>query len=146
MINDVQKMPPHVDATDCVILFDGVCKLCNVWARFVIRYDTNHRLKLCSVQSKEGQDILKHFGFRTDYYETMMYIENHKCYQKSSAFFGVMNKLGTVWKMICLFQLIPTSMRDWMYDRIALNRYQLFGKYDQCILPTPDHNKRFIHE
>ncbi len=136
--------PPYLKPNDCVILFDGVCKLCNAWSRFVIRFDKKWALKLSSVQSVEGQAILEHFDLPTDYFETILYVENGECFEKSEAFFKIMSKLGMPWVLACLFRIVPLSLRDWAYDRVALNRYRLFGKYDQCLLPTADHNARFL--
>lgn len=146
MKNDIiqNNLPPGIISRDKVILFDGVCKLCNAWSKFIIKLDKSYEFKLCSVQSKEGKEILRYFGYPEDYYETMLLVDDGKCIEKSEAFFRVMKGLGWPWKMINIFILIPTSLRDWMYDRIALNRYALFGKYDHCILPTADHKRRFL--
>ena len=138
-------LPPNVSSTDQVILFDGVCKLCNAWSNFIIKHDHQHAFKLCSVQSEEGQKILQHFGLPTDFYDTMLYVEGDKYFQQSDAFFQVITKLGYPWKMVCLFWLIPKPLRNWLYDRIALNRYRLFGKYDYCSLPTADHETRYLN-
>ncbi|SJN32318.1 thiol-disulfide oxidoreductase DCC family protein [Psychrobacter sp. JB385] len=142
---NTDKLPPYISASDRVILFDDVCKLCNAWSNFIIKHDKHRLFKLCSVQSEEGQAILLHFGLPIDSYETMLYVEGNQSFQKSDAFFQVMTKLGFPWKMACIFNVIPRPVRDWMYDRIALNRYSLFGKYDYCTLPSPDHKTRFLN-
>ncbi|MCL6415816.1 thiol-disulfide oxidoreductase DCC family protein [Aestuariirhabdus sp. Z084] len=140
------KMPPYIRKGDRVILFDGLCKLCNAWANFIIEKDSHHCFKLCSVQSRQGQEILIHFELPTDQFETMLYVADDQCFTKSDAFLRIMNKLQYPWKLLILFRLIPRPIRDWCYDRIALNRYALFGKYDYCALPTPDHDRRFIDD
>ncbi|WP_199610765.1 thiol-disulfide oxidoreductase DCC family protein [Flocculibacter collagenilyticus] len=137
-------LPPNVERGDRVILFDGVCKLCNAWSKFIIAYDTKRKFKLCSVQSDEGQQILSHFGLSTIEFSTMLYVESERCFAQSTAFFKIMSELGFPWKILCIFSVIPRSLRDWLYDCIALNRYRLFGRYDTCLLPTADHNDRFI--
>lgn len=141
----IKSLPPHLRKEDRVILFDGVCKLCNAWSNFIIRYDKNHKFKLASVQSQEGKDILKHFNYPTDVYETMLVVHGTTCLDKSDAFFYVMRILGHPWGLISYFKIIPSSLRNWLYDRIALNRYKVFGKYDYCSLPTPDHEKRYLN-
>ena len=140
------NLPPNIQSSDKVILFDGVCKLCNAWSHFIIKNDSKRNFKLCSVQSSEGQEILKHFNFSTKHFETMLYVEGDRCYQKSDAFFKVMFILGMPWCLACIFKILPKPLRDWLYDRIALNRYALFGKYDFCSLPTADHENRYISE
>lgn len=141
----VSKPPPYVESSDKVILFDGVCRLCNAWSNFIIKHDRQRIFKLCSVQSEEGKEMLSHFGYPTEFYDTMLYVEGDKSFQQSDAFFQIMAKLGYPWKAICIFRMIPKSLRNWLYDRIALNRYRLFGKYDYCNLPLADHEARFLN-
>ena len=143
-MNVVKKYPPNVGVNDYVILFDGVCKLCNVWSQFVIKVDTQQRFKLCSVQSPEGQSILNHFEMPTDHFDTMLYVEGNQCFDKSDAFLNVINKLGLPWRLLYIFKIIPKGIRNWLYDRIALNRYNLFGKYDTCMLPNKENENRFL--
>lgn len=137
-------MPPYMSTNDRVILFDGVCKLCNAWSRFIIKYDTQNVFKLATVQSDEGQAILKHFNMPTDRFDTMLFVDGDKAYEKSIAFLNVMQLLPQPFKVVSVFRVFPRALRDWFYDRIALNRYKIFGRYDQCIMPTPDHGKRFL--
>lgn len=140
------SLPPNIQENDRVILFDGVCKLCNAWSNFIIRHDREHHFKLCSVQSVEGQKILSHFNFPTDHFETMLYVEGSACHQKSDAFFHVVRLLGFPWSLSRIFIMLPVRLRDWLYDRIALNRYTLFGQYEYCRLPAADHEKRYVSE
>ena len=139
------NFPPNIQEHERVILFDGVCKLCNAWGNFIIKNDKKHSFKLCSVQSSEGQEILRHFNFSTEHFETMLCVEGNKFYQKSDAFFRVIYILGMPWSLPYIFKVLPKALRDWLYDRIALNRYTLFGKYDFCSLPTADHENRYLN-
>ncbi|WP_076417960.1 thiol-disulfide oxidoreductase DCC family protein [Colwellia sp. UCD-KL20] len=140
----VLKYPPYITENDCVILFDGVCKLCNAWSQFIIKYDTQQLFKLCSVQSPEGQSILKHFNMPTDHFDTMLYVEGNQCFDKSDAFLNVIHKFGYPWRVLYVFKILPKPIRSWLYDRIALNRYALFGKYDTCMLPTQENESRYL--
>lgn len=140
---DIQY-PPHVNPDDQIIMFDGVCKLCNGWSRFIIRFDTRKIFKLCSVQSDEGQAILKWFGYPADHYETMLLIQGNRVLEKSDSFLAIVGQLPFPWKILRMFKLLPRGLRDWCYDRIALNRYKIFGKYDICILASADHAGRFL--
>lgn len=139
-----EEYPPNVGANDCVILFDGVCKLCNAWSQFIIKHDKQQQFKLCSVQSPEGQKILSHFKMPTDYFDTMLYVEGNHCFEKSDAFLQVVNKLGAPWRGLYVFNILPKNIRNWFYDRIALNRYFLFGKFDTCMLPSKENESRFL--
>ena len=129
---------------DRIILFDGVCKLCSTWSKFIIRYDHSHLFTLCSVQSEEGREILKHFGYPDDYYETMLLVDSERCYERSEALLRILKDLNWPWRAFVVFGVLPKAARDWLYDRIALNRYRLFGKYDHCLLPAADHKTRFL--
>ncbi len=140
----IVKYPPNVGENDRVILFDGVCKLCDFWTQFIVKVDTQHRFKLCSVQSPEGQSILNHFKMPTDHFDTMLLVEGNQCFDKSDAFLKVVNKLGCPWRLFTVFKMLPKGIRNWLYDRIARNRYYLFGQYDTCILPSKENESRFL--
>lgn len=139
-----KKYPPGIGPGDQVILFDGVCKLCNRWSRFIIRFDTQHRFKLCSVQSPPGQAILQWFDYPLDHFETMLLIQGDRAIAKGDAFLAIVRQLPFPWPCIGIANIFPRRLRDWCYDRIALNRYKLFGKYDVCVLPASDHDQRFL--
>ncbi|TWX64319.1 thiol-disulfide oxidoreductase DCC family protein [Colwellia demingiae] len=140
----IEKYPPNIDINDCVILFDGVCKLCNVWTQFIVKVDTQQRFKLCSVQSPEGQSILNHFKMPTDHFDTMLFVEGNQYFDKSDAFLNVVNKLGFPWRLLYVFKVLPKGIINWLYDRIARNRYYLFGQYDTCMLPSKENENRFL--
>ncbi|MBD9416667.1 thiol-disulfide oxidoreductase DCC family protein [Pseudomonas sp. PDM16] len=137
-------LPPHIQAGDRVVLFDGVCRLCNGWAKFLIRHDHQRRFRLCSVQSDEGQAILAWFGLPTDAFETMAYVEGETLFVRSDAVLRIVAQLPGAWSLLAVLRFLPRVLRDWCYDRIALNRYRLFGRYDTCLLPDADHQQRFL--
>jgi len=144
MISEREPSGLNSAAPDRIILFDGVCKLCNAWANFIISHDYQRVYRLCSVQSASGERLLRQYGYPTDRFETMLVLQQGRCSAKSQAFLQVMSGLGWPWRALVVLRLIPEPLRDWLYDRIALNRYRLFGKYDYCRLPTPDHAERFV--
>lgn len=136
--------PPKIEPNDKVILFDGECKLCNGWSKFIIRYDTDKRFQLCSMQSEAGLEILKWFGLPTDSFETMLVVHGNRAYTQSDAFIYVMGQLRFPWHLVRIIKLIPRPVRNWLYDRVARNRYKIFGKLDSCMLPTAEHKNRFL--
>jgi predicted DCC family thiol-disulfide oxidoreductase YuxK len=137
------KLPPHVNADDKVVLFDGVCRLCNSWVQ-LLKHDKHRVFKLCSVQSSEGQAILTWFDLPTDSFETMLLVEGEVAYTKSDAFLKIISQLPQPWRCIAALKVFPRRFRDWTYDRIALNRYRLFGRYEQCMMPSQENQKRFL--
>lgn len=97
------------------------------------------------MQSETGKDLLTWCGLPTDYYETMVYIEKGNAYFKSEAFFRIIKRLTFPWPYLALAGApAPKTLRDWLYDRIALNRYRLFGKRTVCMIPSEDLAARFL--
>lgn len=135
---------PFLAPGETVVLFDGVCKLCNGWAKFLIRHDRNQRIRLATVQSPEGQALLAWAGLPADAFDTMAVIRDNHYWVRSEAFFEVVAQLPGVWPALRLLRIVPRWLRDWLYDRVALNRYRLFGKHEVCMMPTPDHQRRFL--
>jgi len=135
---------PLLAPGETVVLFDGVCKLCNGWAKFLIRHDRHHRVRLATVQSDEGRALLAWAGLPVDAFDTMAVIRDRHYWVRSEAFFEVVAQLPAPWPMLGLLRAFPRALRDWAYDRVALNRYRLFGKHDVCLLPTADHQRRFL--
>lgn len=126
------------------MLFDGICKLCNGWAKFVIRHDRHQRIRLATVQSAQGQALLAWAGLPITAFDTMAVIRDQNCWVRSAAFFEIVRQLPGAWPLLRVLRICPQGLRDWLYDRVALNRYRLFGKHDQCLLPSPDHQRRFL--
>ncbi|NIF27458.1 thiol-disulfide oxidoreductase DCC family protein [Pantoea sp. Tr-811] len=135
---------PLLRPGETVVLFDGVCKLCNGWARFLIRHDHSRRVRLAAVQSPEGQALLAWAGLRLDQFDTLAVIRDRHYWLRSEAVFEVIGQLPAAWRTLRLLRAFPRGLRDWAYDRVARNRYRLFGKYDTCLLPPPDHEQRFL--
>lgn len=135
---------PLLKPGETVVLFDGVCKLCNGWAKFLIRHDHARRVRLASVQSPEGQALLAWAGLPLQQFDTMAVVRDQDYWVRSEAILEVVALLPWVWRPVQLLRYVPRVFRDWAYDRIALNRYRLFGKYDVCLLPSPDHERRFL--
>ncbi|MFP5111902.1 thiol-disulfide oxidoreductase DCC family protein [Bacillaceae bacterium C204] len=128
---------------DRIILFDGVCNLCNSSVQFIIKRDTVGYFKFASLQSESGQTLIKKFGLNNDL-NSFVLIENNKVYLKSSAALRVCSKLGTGWRILSIFRFLPPFFRDFLYDIVAKNRYKWFGKEESCMLPLPEWKERFL--
>lgn len=139
-----QQRPSVISEQDRVILFDGVCVLCSHWARFLMRFDRQQRYKLATVQSAEGQAILAWCGLPTDHYDTLVFVDGREVYLYSTAIIRVLMGLGGVWRLAAVALIVPRRLRDWAYAHLARNRYRVFGKYETCVMPTPDHARRFL--
>lgn len=135
---------PLLNGDTCAVLFDGTCKLCNGWARFVIQHDSSHRIRLATVQSNEGQELLAWAGLPQNEFNTIVLISDNQIFIRSDAMLKILAKLGAPWSWLNIMRFCPRTMRDWVYDRIALNRYRLFGQYDASRAPDADHAERFL--
>lgn len=127
-----------------IILFDGECKLCSAWVPFVVQRDPEALFKFCSVQSPQGQELLKSIGLPTQSFETMVLLVDGKPFYRSEAFFKVTKQLSKPWPLINILRIFPLKLRDWVYDRIALNRYRIFGRHNYCMIPTQALKERFL--
>ena len=127
-----------------IVLFDGVCNLCNGSVQFIIKRDVKSIFRFASLQSTYAQDQLLKFGLSPIGLYSVMVIENGKLYQRSDAILRVLAKLGGFWYVLSGFKIIPRFLRDGLYNAVAKNRYRFFGKKDQCMIPTPELKARLI--
>lgn len=128
-----------------VILFDGVCNLCNSSVLYVIKRDKKDVFRFVSLQSEMGMTILKHIGVdRTKTDSIILYIPKVAYYYKSQAVIEIAKEMGGFYYLFTIFSIFPTSLRDAVYDFIAKNRYAWFGKKDSCMLPSPELNNKFL--
>ncbi|HJQ57786.1 MAG TPA: thiol-disulfide oxidoreductase DCC family protein [Vineibacter sp.] len=127
-----------------VILFDGVCNLCAGFVRFVVARDPAAIFRFVAAQSALGTAILRDLGLSTDDYESNILIEGGRAYFKSEAYVRICTRLRQPWPMMRLMRLAPLGLRDWLYDRIAANRYAWFGRRDACLVPDPALAARFL--
>jgi predicted DCC family thiol-disulfide oxidoreductase YuxK len=126
-----------------IILFDGICNLCNRSVRFIIKRDPVGNFKFSSLQSNVGKKLLEKYRVRNDL-NSFILLENTHVYTKSSAALRVCMRLSGFWKILIVFIIIPKPIRDFIYDFIANNRYKWFGKSDHCKIPSPDEKERFF--
>lgn len=133
---------PDWDEEKTLIIFDGVCVLCSGFAQFVLARDPGHRVLFALAQSDLGEALYRHYGLKPADYETNLVIADGKLFVKTRAFARVMMTLGWPWKALALINIVPVPIADWIYDRIARNRYQVFGRHDVCMLPDPDMRSR----
>lgn len=115
-----------------IILFDGVCNLCNNTVKFIIKRDKNKKFKFASLQSKVGEELLRKYGLSSDYKSSVVYIRQKKMLRESSAMLYILNDIGGIWKLFFVFIIVPKFIRDFVYKIIANNRYRIWGKQETC--------------
>ena len=130
--------------THSIILFDGVCNLCNGAVNFVIKRDTGNVFKFTPLQEKQGVLLLKTHAVDTQKLDSIVLIENGNVYIKSSAALRIARKLSGLWPLFFVLLIIPSFIRDGVYDFIAKNRYKWFGKKEQCMIPTQGLREKFL--
>ncbi|HET6246084.1 MAG TPA: DCC1-like thiol-disulfide oxidoreductase family protein [Tepidisphaeraceae bacterium] len=130
--------------THAIILFDGVCSLCNASVNFVIDRDPAGYFHFASQQSAAGQALLRQYGLPTDAVQSIVLIENGRCSTRSLAALQVARRLAGWAKWCWLGIVIPAFLRDGIYDFIAANRYRWFGQLPACRIPTPELKERFL--
>ena len=128
-----------------IILFDGVCNLCNGSVSFVLKNEKESIFHFASIQSETGKELLKWCGLPSDYNQAVVYLENGKVHLGSTAALKIGQELTFPWSVLSYTGIIvPRFIRDWVYAQIAKHRYQWFGKRDVCMIPTKDLKARFL--
>jgi len=127
-----------------IVLFDGVCNLCNNSVNFILRHERSALFRFASIQSEMGKELLQWWGLPKDFSEAVIYIENGNVHQGSTAALKIGQRLKFPWSVISsVGLLVPKFFRDWVYKQIGNHRYQWFGKREVCMVPTKELRVRF---
>ena len=127
-----------------IILFDGVCNLCNGAINFIIKRNSKATLKFASLQSDTGKQLLKEYNIDPLKTDSIVLIDSNKAFLKSDAALRIAKDLDDAYPLLYSFMIIPAFIRNSIYDLIARNRYKWFGKKESCMIPTPDLKSRFL--
>ena len=133
-----------LDAAHPIVLFDGVCNLCNRSGVHIIRHDPKARFRLASLQSSIGREIVAQHGLDPDALETIVLIDRGTVYTKSDAALRIARRLRGPSRFWWTARFVPRAPRDAAYDWVARNRYRWFGKRDECMVPRPSDRDRFL--
>ena len=127
-----------------IILFDGLCNLCDGAVKFVIKHDIKKSFLFTSLQSDIGQKLLKQYSLPLENFNSFTLIQDNKVYTRSTAALKVAKQLNGGIKFLYVFIIIPPFIRNAIYNWIAKNRYKWFGKKEVCLIPTPELKARFL--
>jgi predicted DCC family thiol-disulfide oxidoreductase YuxK len=127
-----------------IILFDGVCNLCNGAVRFIIERDPHAQFAFAPLQSAAARALLEKHGAPTPLPDSMVLIEGGRVYVRSAAVLRIARGLGFPWRLAYALAAVPRPLRDWAYRLIARSRYRWFGKSESCMVPTPELRARFL--
>jgi predicted DCC family thiol-disulfide oxidoreductase YuxK len=127
-----------------VILFDGVCNLCNGAVQFVIEHDPDGQFRFAPLQSAAGREWCRSCGLDPDQHESVVLVADGTCYTKSDAAIEIARRLESPYGLLSLLTVVPRPLRDFGYDLVAASRYRVFGRRDACMVPTDDVRDRFL--
>ncbi len=127
-----------------ILLFDGVCNLCNGAVRWVILRDSAARFRFASLQSEAGRGLLAQHQLPVDALDTVVLVEGDRHWVRSDAAFEVLRRIGGGWALLSALRIVPRPLRDLVYQWVARNRYRWFGRRDECLVPTPELRARFL--
>lgn len=128
-----------------IILFDGVCNLCDSTVQFIIKHDKKDVFRFVAIQSEIGQEIIKHIGIDTAKTDSIILYEPGKAYYyKAEAALNIASSLSGVYSLLGVFKVVPKGLSNMVYDYIARNRYEWYGKKDACMIPTPELKAKFL--
>ncbi len=127
-----------------IILFDGVCNLCNSSVQFVLKHDKKKRFLFSSLQSDAALKLLLQLNVKNSKLDSIVLIEGNKIYDKSTAALRIAKELNPLWNIFFIFIIIPKPIRDFIYDFIAKNRYKWFGKKNSCLFSINAYEDRFF--
>ena len=142
---DTRSPLTHVAHDKDLILFDGVCNLCNGSVNFVLDRDHAQRFVFGSLQSERSKEVLRDYNYDTEALNSIVVItKSGKLMTRSDAALHIARLLPGGWKLLYIFKIIPRFIRDAVYDLIAANRYKWFGRQDACRMPNPELKQRFL--
>lgn len=127
-----------------VLLFDGVCNLCNGAVQWVLRRDRSNVFRFAALQSETGRSLLQRFGLSADNFDTVVLVEGDRIFTRSDAALEVARRLGGGWPALLIFKVVPRFIRDGIYNWVARNRYRWFGRREACMLPRPEWKAKFL--
>lgn len=137
-------MPLYDPSHDNLLLFDGVCHLCDASVRFIMRHDPAGRVKFTPIQSSLGRELYRRQGLDPESPSVFLFVTPRGAFKASDAALEVARTLGGWWKLALIFKPVPRALRDAAYHFIARNRYRWFGKDETCMMPTPELKARVV--
>ena len=133
-----------IEKNEFVVYYDGICGLCDFFVNLIVKIDSKGILKFSSLQGPSGQKLLNDLKFNTEELDTVIFRINDQVYTKSTAVFKIIKSIGGFWRVFLVFDLLPTSFIDFIYKKIAINRYKIFGKLEQCDISKFNKPGQFI--
>ena len=132
------------DAEGPIVLYDGVCGLCDRSVQLILRNDRRGRFRFAALQSETGRALLEKFGLSPEALDSVVLVEGDRVWRKSRAALRIARRMDAPWPLLWPLVIVPRPLSDFLYDRLAKNRYRIFGKLDACMIPPPEVRARFL--
>ena len=127
-----------------LLLFDGVCNLCNASVQWILKRDHRGEFRFTALQSELGQQLLLRHGLASEHFDTVVLVVGEHIFLRSDAPLEIVRRLGGFWRLLYVFKILPRPLRDALYNFVARNRYRWFGRMEACMLPRPEWKERFL--
>ena len=134
----------HVSTPPPVLLFDGVCNLCNASVQWILKRDPRGHFRFAALQSEIGQKLLRQHGLASENFDTVVLVAGDRIFLRSDAALEIVRHIGGFWQLLYVFKILPRTLRDAVYNLVARNRYRWFGHREECMLPQPEWKERFL--
>jgi predicted DCC family thiol-disulfide oxidoreductase YuxK len=136
-------------SSQTLVLYDGVCGLCNRLVAFLLRHDRRDQFRFAPLQSEVAQVLLRHYNLDPNDFDTVVVLADfggpmERALTRSEAALWAVGRLGGIWNLFTAAKLVPLSLREGLYRFVAQRRYRIFGKYDECPLPRPEDRDKFL--
>lgn len=133
-----------VEAEGPIVLYDGVCGLCDRSVQLILRNDRRGRFRFAALQSEAGRALLEKFGLSPEVLDSVVLVQGGRAWRKSRAALRIARRMDAPWPLLWPLTVIPSPVADFFYDLLARNRYRIFGKLDACMIPPPEVRARFL--
>jgi predicted DCC family thiol-disulfide oxidoreductase YuxK len=127
-----------------IVLYDGVCGLCNRSVQLILRNDRRGRFRFAALQSDTGRALLEKFGLPPEALDSVVLVEGGRAWRKSRAALRIARRMDAPWPLLWPLMIVPRPVGDFLYGLVAKNRYRIFGKLDACMIPPPEVRARFL--
>lgn len=132
------------EAEGPIVLYDGVCGLCDRSVQLILRNDRRGRFRFAALQSEVGRALLERFGLPVEELDSVVLVEDGRAWRKSRAALRIARRMDAPWPLLWPLMIVPRPLADFAYGLVAKNRYRMFGKLDACMIPPPEVRARFL--
>lgn len=137
-------MPVDTNSDFPILLFDGVCNLCQSSVQWVLQRDKSGVFRFAALQSDTGRKHLERFGLNAEKFDTVVLVDGDRIFTRSDAALEIVRRMGSPWSWLSVLRWIPRPFRNAVYNWVARNRYRWFGRKQECWLPRPEWKERFL--